>query len=55
MQTISDGTRRRSSDPISCFEVRTAGGRLYLMQAKSSGGERESAREREREKESERS
>ena len=35
---ISEGTRRRSSDPNSCFEVRTAGGRHYLMQAKSSGG-----------------
>jgi len=37
---ISDhgAARRRSSDPNSCFEVRTAGGRHYLMQAKSSGG-----------------
>ena len=36
-QVIFEGSRRRNSDPSSCFEVHTTGRRQYLMQAKSSG------------------
>ena len=37
VQVIFEGSRRRNSDPNSCFEVQTTGRRQYLMQAKSSG------------------